>query len=216
MRVPDTIRLALVLGRGASLVAAALLTVACATTEATRPVPVETRDETGFTITQDLRVDGDVRADFERAMALLEQTRYDEGIALLEQVALHAPEATAAHINLGIAYGRVDRLEEAEASIRRALELNPRHPVAHNELGMLYRRMGRFAEARASYEAALAAYPDFHYARLNLAILCDMYLADTACALENYERYSAAVPDDHQAAMWIADLRNRTGRQETP
>ena len=93
-----------------------------------------------------------------------------------------APQVTAAHIDLGIAYAHIGDLERAEASLERALELNPRHPVAHNELGIVYRRAGRFEEAHRSYEKALSLHPAFHLARRNLAILCDLYLADPECA----------------------------------
>jgi tetratricopeptide (TPR) repeat protein len=84
--------------------------------------------------------------------------------------------------------------------------------VARNELGIVYRRTGRFEQARESYERALDEYPDFHFARLNLAILCDTFLEDLSCAVEQYERYLQSVPDDEDAAMWVADLRNRIGR----
>jgi Flp pilus assembly protein TadD len=197
--------------RAAVLVAASFLS-ACTTSGTTRPAQVETQDESGFTITEEVRVSAGVRADFERAMRLLEQEEYDSGIALLHELTEAAPNVTTAHLDLGIAYGRAGDLERAEASVKRALELNPRHPVAHNELGILYRKTGRFKKARKSYEKALAVYPGFHFARRNLAILCDVYLADIKCAMEHYELYTQAVPDDEAAAMWIADLRNRVDR----
>jgi Flp pilus assembly protein TadD len=198
--------------RRAWVCALAAIASACATSGTTRPAPVETRDESGFTITEEVRVGAAVRSDFERAVRLLEQEEYQRGIALLRGVTEAAPHVTAAHIDLGIAYSRVGNLEGAEASFETALKLNPRHPVAHNELGIVYRKMGRFAEARESYEKALALFPDFHFARRNLAILCDLYLGDMSCAVEHYRLYTQAVPDDEAAAMWIADLRNRAGR----
>ena len=200
------------LRRRAWVFAAAAMAFACATSGTTRPAPVETRDESGFTITEEVHVSAETRADFESAVSLLEREDYEGGIALLLEVTEAAPQLTVAHIDLGIAYGRLNDLERAEASIKRALELNPRHPVAHNELGILHRKAGRFKKARKSYEKALAAYPDFHFARRNLAILCDVYLSDINCALEHYELYTQAAPDDEAAAMWTADLRNRVGR----
>ncbi len=59
----------------------------------------------------------------------------------------------------------------------------------------------------------MAIYPGYHYARRNLAVLCDLYLADLACALENYDAYMETVPSDDEASMWIADLRTRIGQE---
>jgi tetratricopeptide (TPR) repeat protein len=189
----------------------ASLLAACATTsEPVRPpVNVEIQEEVGFTITEEASIGGDVRAEYEMALSYLQQGRHDEGIALLEQVAEAAPELSAPRIDLGIAQHRAGALEAAERNLLLALESNPDQPVAHNELGIIYRKTGRFLDARKSYEDALAVYPGFHFARRNLAILCDLYLADLDCALQNYEAYMKTVPSDEEASMWIADLRYR-------
>jgi tetratricopeptide (TPR) repeat protein len=201
--------------RAAPGLAVAVALVACSTTPpAPKPAagPQFQQDGSGFKVLEDVHVAPETRTDYDNAVHMLEQKQYDQGIALLLQVAQSAPDASAPHVDLGIAYSRSGDLDKAEASLKRALEINPRQPVASNELGMVYRRKGRFAAARASYEQALAVYPGFHFARLNLAILCDVYLADIPCALDNYVAYQQAVPDDKQAAMWIADLRARANR----
>ena len=192
---------------------AAVLVSACATTApTTKSANIEIQDDVGFTITEEARIGADVRSDYDQAMLLLGQGRQADAIEILEQVAESAPALSAPRIDLGIAYHRMGDLDNARRNLEIALQSNPDHPIAHNELGIVYRKQGRFADARRSYEAALSVYPGFHYARRNLAILCDLYLGDLECALENYEAYMATVPSDDEASIWIADIRGRLGR----
>ena len=167
--------------------------------------------ESGFTVTEVVRIDSDVRYDYQRAVALLEQEQFSEGIALLESVVTRAPDVTIPHIDLGVAYGRQHRHDLAEQSLQNALSLAPNHPAALNELGIVYRQSGKFDAARSSYERVLAIHPGYHFALKNLGVLCDLYLEDLNCALENYQRYAGIVADDPDVNIWIADLRNRLG-----
>jgi Flp pilus assembly protein TadD len=179
-----------------------------------KPAQIEIEESVGFTIVEKSRIDGDVRVDYERALELLDQGDLQGGRELLESVIERAPDLSAPHIDLGVAYHRNGDLEAAERYLRAALEINPDHPIALNELGIVYRKTARFSEARQSYEAALAVYPGYHYARRNLAVLCDLYLADLECALTNYEAYMTTVHSDDEAAMWMKDVRYRLGRTE--
>jgi len=158
------------------------------------------------------KVDPAVRADFEAALAMLKNEKYEQGIEMLTSVTKRAPNSSAPLINLAIAQQSIGKLDAAEESIKKALAINPSHPVANNEYGLLLRRTGRLAEARKVLEDTLKKHPNFAAARKNLAILCDLYLKDYECAIGNYQIYGASTPDDKKVEIWIADLNKRTGR----
>ena len=193
-------------------IAAIVLGACSATTDPQRKAAsIEFQEAVGFTITEDVRVADTDRLKYYEALNYLRDGKLERGIALLEEVTEATALVTAPRIDLGIAYHRQGDLDAAEESLLQALELNAKHPAALNELGIVYRKTGRFDEAKRHYEAAIAVYPGYHHARRNLAILCDLYLGDLDCALEQYEAYMATVPADEEASMWITDLRNRMG-----
>ena len=197
------------------LLLAALSCAACGSTAVSRaPATIEIQEAVGFTIFEEANIGNDVRTDYDRALVLLQQGQLEEGIELLESVAASAPELSAPRIDLGIAYHRMNDLGAAERNLLEALDVNPRHPIALNELGIVYRKTGRFTDARQRYEAALDVYPGFHFARRNLAVLCDLYLADLQCALRNYEAYMSTVHSDEEASMWLRDLRYRIDQED--
>jgi len=203
----------------ALLIAAMTMLAACNTTPSkpgsvSTAVQIEVEESVGFTLIEDARVAGDVRVDYDRALELLARGSSAEGISLLETVAAAAPGLSAPRISLAIAYHRLGDLEAAEQHLLQALAINPDHPIALNELGIVYRKTARFAEARQQYEAALVIYPGYHYARRNLAVLCDLYLDDLTCAISNYEAYMATVRSDDEAAMWLKTARFRAGQME--
>ncbi len=167
----------------------------------------------GFVITEVPAMDEASRRDFDRAVAMLKDRDYGRAVDLLEKVIERSPDVTAAHIDIAIAYQRIGKPQPAEEHLQAALKLFPGHPVACNEYGLLYRKTGRFAEARAIYEKAIERFPEYYPAQKNLGIVCDLYLNDPACALEHYEIYSKARPEDAQVTLWIADLRARLGRK---
>ena len=166
----------------------------------------------GFIITEVPQLDEASRRDFEHAVDMMKNQEYTQAIDLLEKVIEQSPGVTAPYINMAIACQHIGKLDQAEAHLNTALRLVPEHPVACNEYGLLYRKTGRFAEARAIYEKALSSFPDYYPVHRNLGILCDLYLNDLVCALEHYEIYSEARPEDKQVKSWIADLRARIDR----
>ncbi len=192
------------------LLTSVFASAACVSTPApTTPPRVEVQQDVGFTIVEQGRVDGRARVDYDQALQYLNVGQNERGIALLESVVAGSPHLAAPWIDLGIARHRNGDLEAAERALLRALETSPDHPIAHNELGIIYRKTARFAEARARYRSALVVYPGYHVARRNLAVLCDLYLGDLACARDNYEAYMASVKSDEEVSIWLADLRMR-------
>ena len=166
---------------------------------------------TGFVITETPKFLTSWSNDFERAVALMQEDKEKQAMPILEEIVRQSPGVTAPYINLAMIYRHADQYEQAEKLLQEALKLVPGHPVANNEYGLVLRQTGRFEEAREVYEATLQMFPEYLPVHRNLGILCELYLGDTACAVEQYMIYSKAKPDNQTVAIWIADLNLRIG-----
>ena len=158
---------------------------------------------------QDVDVSSDVQKMFDQALQLLQEEQYDTAITLLNSVIEQEQRLTAPYINLAMAYRHTGNEKLAEENLLKALAIDQAQPVANNELGILYRKQGRFSDAKKVYINALSEYPDYLPVIKNLGILCDIYMRDPQCALEQFEKYQQHVPDDKTVKIWIADLKTR-------
>ena len=158
---------------------------------------------------QDVVVSNDVQNTFDQAHQLLQEKQYDTAISLLNSVVEREKRLTAPYINLAMAYRHKGDEKLAEENLLKALAIDNTQPVASNELGIIYRKQGRFKDAKKVYITALSEYPDYLPVIKNLGILCDIYMRDPQCALEQFEKYQQQVPDDKTIKVWIADLKTR-------
>jgi tetratricopeptide (TPR) repeat protein len=157
------------------------------------------------------------------------QRAYDDALALMR--AGHAadaergfralvqsnPELAGPHANLGLLARQAGHLSEAVKELEKATELAPGLAVAWNQLGLAWRQGGEFTKARAAYDHAIALDPGYAAAVLNLGVLDDLYLGDSAHALELYTRYLSLTPaGDPAVAKWVADVKNRLPKSAAP
>ncbi len=170
----------------------------------------ETRSFNSDTINVD--VDHDVEQDFAKAITLLQQNNNAQAIVVLNSVIEREQRLPAPYVNLAIAYNKQGKTKEAEENLINALKLDIGHPVANNELGLLYRKSGKFKAARIAYENAINKHPDYLPAKKNLGILCDLYMHDFNCALDQFEDYLELKPEDKIVAIWVVDVKRRLGK----
>ena len=93
----------------------------------------------------------------------LAEAHYRESLAIQPQPAIYN--------DLGVVQERLGLPDDAAASYRKALELDPKSSAAHTNLGSSLARSGKRAEAEQHFRAALAADPQNEVARKALAQL---------------------------------------------
>jgi len=97
--------------------------------------------------------------DLHQAKKWIAAGRYDEAVALLNDLALRAPEFAEACNQRAIAFYATGRFEASLGDCRRTLALNRFHFGALAGLGHCHAQFGRYERALAAYHAALRIHP---------------------------------------------------------
>jgi tetratricopeptide (TPR) repeat protein len=153
-------------------------------------------------------------ADFDRAVGLMRGGDQAQAELEFQTLAAGYPTFAGPDINLGILYRKEGRLEQSEAALKSATARNGTSASAWNELGVTLRLRGEFPAAASAYERAIAADANFAPAHRNLGVVLDLYLADPERALTELERYQDLSGEEKPVSVWIAELRQRTGRKK--
>jgi len=83
------------------------------------------------------------------AIDALRAGRDDEAIQKLNEVIVKLPTCSDCYYNLGIAYTHKQQWPEAEAALKKSVELKPTNPDPYNGLANVYNAQKRFDEALA-------------------------------------------------------------------
>jgi tetratricopeptide (TPR) repeat protein len=151
-------------------------------------------------------------ADFAHALQLLKSGKDEEAEREFQQLASGYPAYPGALVNLGLLYRKHGDLAKSEQSLQAAVQRDGNDAEGWCELGVTLRLEGKFHEAADAYNHAISVNANFAPAYRNLAIVLDLYLGDTAAALTAMEHYKELAADDKAATGWIADLKQRAGK----
>jgi tetratricopeptide (TPR) repeat protein len=123
--------------------------------------------------------------------------RLDTEIALAEYLVSHDPVSSAGHSNLGLSYLYAGRLDEALASLRTALSLDPNLPWVSSSIGEVLLLKGDYPAALAAIEKESSeiwrmAFLPFAYHALGRKAESDAALAELIRKYEKDAAYNIA------------------------
>ena len=131
-----------------------------------------------------------------------------DGVTIFESAARVHPRSARARMELGGAYGRAGRVEDAEREFARAVEILPSYAAAWYNLGNLRARSGRLDDAATAYGRALEHAPRLLQAWYNLGLV-EQIRGRRDAAIEAFTRAGEIAPTDPEIARALAALRER-------
>ena len=113
----------------------------------------------------------EARIHYNRANQLMKNDNLDAAISAFKLAVELDPEFIRAHINLGVAYGKIAQSIDEIAHLEQAVKLEPTSFEAHYNLGIAYSKTQRYTEALVACQQAVKLNPDHAKASHNLGIV---------------------------------------------
>jgi tetratricopeptide (TPR) repeat protein len=140
-------------------------------------------------------------------LALMQVGQFDRGIKHFAEATRLTPRWAEPYLHKAEILAREGKLEEAESSVRAAIELSP-DAGAHSGLGTILVRRGRLHEAAAEYAKSLRMDPNNDSASVGLASLVKMPAVNEDVARAGWN--VVIWPRDPLAHQRLADAIDRT------
>ena len=127
-------------------------------------------------------------------MALSQSGNPREGAKLIEQAVARFPNIALFQLNLGATYHRMGSYDQAIATLRRSIQLNPKDASAYQNLSAALGDNGQFDEAISAARTAIKLDPNLPAAHFNLGNALKGK-KQTADAIAEYRRAIELRPD---------------------
>ncbi len=146
------------------------------------------------------------RARYALGLYLYGQREFSSSAEQLEKATKLSPDFAPAYNNLGYAYSRLGKYDEAEMAFKTYAELVPDEPNPHDSLGELLMKIGEFDESIAAYKQALARDPAFYASYVGVGMNL-VFKGNPVEGRVNFQKLYDIAPADaqrRQALFWMA------------
>lgn len=157
--------------------------------------------------------------EFQAGVAAFNSGQFEQAVTQFQAAIAQAPAVPALHVNLAMAYFRLNRPADAVASLEQAAALGPGDAAVQYQLGSAYVDMQAYDKAVAALQRGLAARPDLARDALAAeatATLGAVYFAQGKVpeAEAEFQRVLAATPRHAAATLGMGKVH--FSRNEVP
>lgn len=145
------------------------------------------------------------------ARALYEQGRLDEASKEYNEAIKSDGKFSEAYAGLGLVKLNSGSLSEAETAFKSALQYNPGNSTAHYGLGKTYLKSGRIDDAIKELNTSLYQYPNSWPTHLAMGEAYAAQGNNNNAAIQEYQKSIAIKPENPDAYLHIADIREARG-----